>query len=194
MSDKPKFKIERPGYIVILDQQWHKLFEGRKPFRIIQLERKLNKLLQEQGKVNTEYDAYKKIKKQMMDEIVASMNDSSMNASEQKAKNSRYIKDINRKFEKFEERKSQLPSEIEALNSELLTKSMIFFYKRLMDNKKTSQNLANEIEIMKTSLKEKVGIHEDMEQEVTQLYTFMHDIAGFEAIEALDRHYFGGEK
>ena len=46
---------------------------------------------------------------------------------------------------------------------------------------------------MKNQLKDMVGQREDIEEEITKLYNYMHDIAGFEVIEALDKHYFGGD-
>lgn len=194
MFDRPIIKIDKPGHIVVLDQSWHKLFEGRKSFRIKQLERKLNKLIQEQGKVNTEYDGYKKLKKKMMDEIVAGMGNENDKTATTNQKNSRYIEDINEKIDFYEEKKSVLPGQIEAVNKELLTESMIHCYKRLMSSKEESAKLNQSIASSKETLKEMVGKREDMEQEINQLYHFMHDIAGLEVIEAMDKHYFGGDK
>ena len=194
MSDKPKILINKPGHIVVLDQNWHKLFKDNKTFKMNQLEKKLNKLLKEQGKVNTEYEGYKKLKKQIMDDIMSTMGDEGNAADDKKQKNSRYIKEINRKFDRYEELKSELPSQIEDVNRELLTESMIQCYKELMTTKESSEQLQETIRTMKDSLKEKVGQREDLEQSINQLYTYMHDIAGFEVIEALDKHYFGGDK
>ena len=194
MPDKPQINVNKPGHIVVLDQSWHKLFKDNKTFKMNQLEKKLNKLLQEQGKVNTEYEGYKKLKKQIMDEIVSSMGDEGNRANAKNQKNSRYIKEINRKFDRFEELKSVLPSQIEEVNRELLTESMIQCYKKLMTTKEASASLQETITTMKESLKEKVGQREDLEQSINELYTYMHDVAGFEVIEALDKHYFGGDK
>lgn len=194
MPDKPHIKINKPGHIVVLDQNWHKLFKDNKTFKMNQLEKKLNKLLKEQGKVNTEYEGYKKLKKSIMEDIVATMGDESSEADAKKQKNSKYIKDINRKFDQFEELKSVLPSQIEEVNNELLTESMIQCYKKLMTSKEASVQLKQSIITMKEALKEKVGQREDLEQSINELYSYMHDIAGFEVIEALDKHYFGGDK
>jgi len=194
MSDKPQIKINKPGHIVVLDQTWHKLFKNNKTFKMTQLEKKLNKLLQEQGKVNTDYEGYKKLKKKMMADIVTSMGDEGPVAEAKKKKKGKYIKDINRKFDHYEELKSTLPSQIEAVNNELLTESMIVCYKELMTSKASSEALKDVIITMKDALKEKVGQREDLEQSMNDLYTYMHDIAGFEVIEALDKHYFGGDK
>ena len=189
MAVKPVIKINKPGHIVVLDQSWHKLFEGNKTIRISQLERKLNKLLKEQGKVNTEYVSYKQLKKQMMDEIVANMGKES--AGNKMQQNSRHIKEINRKFDQYEEKKSQLPAEIESVNNELLTESMIQLYKKMIASKEKDQKVKETIATLKSQLKEKVGEKEDLEQEINELYGYMHDIAGFEVIEQLDKYYFG---
>lgn len=194
MPDKPQIHISKPGHIVVLDQSWHKLFKDNKTFKMNQLEKKLNKLLKEQGKVNTEYEGYKKLKKEIMADIVTNMGEEGSEAVAKKQKEAKHVKDINRKFEQFEVLKSQLPSQIEEVNRELLTESMIQCYKKLMTSKTSSEQLQQSITVMKESLKEKVGQREDLEQSINELYTFMHDIAGFEVIEALDKHYFGGEK
>lgn len=181
--------MDKPGHIVVLDQSWHQLLKGNKTMRIHALERKLNKLLKEQGKVNTEYDSYKKLKKQMMDEIVANMGDES--SGKKMEQNGRHIKEINRKFDLFEEKKSQLPGQIEAVNKELLTESMIQLYKVMMTSKEKDRKLKTSIATMKEELKLMVGEKEDVEEEINALYGYMHDIAGFEVIEQLDAYYFG---
>ncbi len=193
MAEKPNLKVDRPGHILILDEQWHKLFAGNKPIKIQMLEKKLTKLLKEQGKVNTEYEGYKKLKKQMMDQIVANMNNESHDAVDMKQKNSRYIKDINRKFEHFEKRKSELPAEIDETNSQLLSEGLFVCYKKMLDAKKQSATMDETITRLKSELTKLVGEKEDNDQLIARAYGFMHDVAGFEAIEKLDR-YFSEEK
>lgn len=194
MAERPNIHIDKPGHILVLDKSWHQLFKDKKSFRIKQLEKQLNNLLKEQGKVNTEYDAYKKLKKAMMDEIMATMNDDSSDAANKKASNSRHIKEINKKFDRFEKKKIELPTQIEAVNNDLLTESMIICYKRLMDAKTVQETTAKELAQLKEAIKLKAGEKEDIDQDINNLYTFMHDIAGLEAIEQLDAHYFGGKK
>jgi len=191
MAEKPRIQIEKKGHILVLDQNWHKLMEGHKNRKVQQLEKRLNKLLKEQGKVNTEYEGYKKLKKQMLDEIVVNMDSSDRQVEGKMVQNSRHIKDINKKFDLYEEKKSQLPEAIEAVNSDLLSESMMLMYSELLAAKKEAKSLEVTIKTKKEELKDLVGRKEDQDIAVNDLYGFMHDVAGFEALEQLDRYYGG---
>ena len=62
--------------ILVLDQKWHRLFAIHgKTEEIKQVESQLNSLLAEQGKLNNELKELKKVKKQLMDNIVENMDD-----------------------------------------------------------------------------------------------------------------------
>lgn len=193
--NRKQIEIEKTGHIVVLDQSWHALFEGKKTPKVVLLENKLNKLLKEQGKVNTEYKAYKVLKKQMMEEIVqgmdAAFNKENAQSAAKLKSNQRHIKEINKKFELYEKRKSELPDKIEAVNQELLKESMYLCYDRLVKNKDSKKSLESEIIQLHEKTKNLVGKKEDMDEEIGQLYQFMHDIAGINVIEQFDQMYFG---
>jgi hypothetical protein len=198
MKRKPNIHIEKSGHIVVLDQNWHHLFNKKKPLHIQQLEHKLNKLLKEQGKVNTEYTSYKLLKKKMMSEIVEGMSEAfdskNPEAVSKLNKNQKYIKEINAKTEHYEKRKVDLPEKIEAVNQQLLRDSMIICYERLITNKEIKSKLDQEIKKIHEQVKKLIGEKEDAEGEINQLYTFMHDVAGLDVIEQLDKFYFGGDE
>lgn len=198
MDKKPHIEIKKTGHIVTLDQNWHSLFTGRKPYKIIQLEYQLNKLMKEQGKVNTEYKAYKALKKKMMDGIIQGMtvafDDKQSEGTKDLKKKQKNIQEINGKFDNYEKRKLELPHEIEKVNQALLNESMIIFYERMIHNKEKKRKLESEIQSLHNQVKEFVGKKEDIDEENTKLYTFMHDLAGLEVIEQLDAYYFGGEE
>ena len=198
MDKKPHIQIKKSEHIVVLDQNWHSLFTGRKPYRIKMLESQLNKLLKEQGKVNTEYKAYKALKKKMMDDIISGMSlafdDKHAEGTKELKKKHKHIQEINGKFDAYEKRKQELPHEIEKVNQTLLKESMIIFYERMIHNKEKKRRLESEIQTIHDKVKELVGKKEDLDEENTRLYEFMHDLAGLEVIEQLDAHYFGGEE
>lgn len=195
---RAELQIDKTDHIVVLDQSWHALFEGKKTPKIAMLESRLNKLLKEQGKVNTEYKAYKVLKKQMMEEIVQGMdeafNKDNPEMAQKLQKNEKHIKEINKKFELYEKKKSELPSKIESVNQELLKESMFYCYERLIKNKEALTSLEAEIEVLHQKAKRMVGEKEDMDQEINRLYQFIHDIAGIDVIEQMDRMYFGEDK
>ena len=57
--------------LLVLDQKWHRLFAIHgKTDEIRNAETELNNLLARQGKLNSDLKDYKKVKNQLMDEIV----------------------------------------------------------------------------------------------------------------------------
>ena len=58
--------------ILTLDNKWHKLFTQKKPDKKLRrLEEELNELLKKQGKLTSEIKDIKKLKKKLLDGIVA---------------------------------------------------------------------------------------------------------------------------
>ena len=69
--------------LLVLDQKWHRLFAIHgKTDEIRNAETELNNLLARQGKLNSDLKDYKKVKNQLMDEIVQNMEGSDGNASD----------------------------------------------------------------------------------------------------------------
>ena len=60
--------------ILVLDQKWHRLFAIHgKPEKVTSLESELNALLARQGKLTNELKSLKKLKAQLIDNIVQNM-------------------------------------------------------------------------------------------------------------------------
>jgi len=197
MRKKPNIVIDKAQHILTIDQSWHQLFDDHKSIKIRNLEKKLNKLLGQQGKANTEYKEYQLLKKKLLAEIVEQMD--AKNREEAKAvklvaKNQKYIDDINKKLKGYEKDKTLLPHDIDTTNKALLEESMFECYEMMIVNKKRKESLEDEIDRMREELLEKVSEKEKLDKEINQLYTFMHDVAGIDVIEQLDKYYFGGEE
>ena len=77
MKDDEEFKkalADKQVPILVLDEKWHRLFAVHgKPDEIHETENELNALLARQGKLNEELKQLKKVKKQLMESIVANM-------------------------------------------------------------------------------------------------------------------------
>ena len=77
MKDDEEFKkalADKQMPILVLDVKWHRLFAVHgKPDEIHETENELNALLARQGKLNEELKQLKKVKKQLMESIVANM-------------------------------------------------------------------------------------------------------------------------
>ena len=62
--------------VLILDNKWHKLFKKTGTTdEIVRLEAELTELLKKQGRLNTELKSIKKLKNDLMNDIVEHMND-----------------------------------------------------------------------------------------------------------------------
>lgn len=197
MKKKPTINIDKPEHIVTLDQSWHQLFGDKKSIKIKSLEKKLNKLLGQQGKANTEYKEYQLLKKKLLAEIVEHMdakNKGDADALKLVSKNQKYVDDINKKLESYEKEKTGLPQVIDATNKALLEESMFQCYEVMIANKENKEALEAEIDSMREHLLKKVSEKDALDKEISRLYTFMHDIAGIDVIEQLDRYYFGGKE
>lgn len=184
--------------ILILDQRWHALFpEENKDKKIKEYEAILNKLLQEQGKLNTELKEYKTLKKKMMQDILNNMTEA-LEENDDKAsklleKNKQYIYDINQKLTNYEQRLEELPKIIKDINEKLLNASLNICYQKMKYNKDIIEELKNYIDETKNTLKNKILEKQDLQDENSKIYTYMHDLLGYEAINIFDEQYIEEE-
>ena len=116
--------------IVVLDQNWHEIFRFIKPTREIKvLEKRLNQLLQRQGKATTESKDIKKLKTKLMNEIVQMMEEIGEGKPDAKLQkrlddNKRLINECNEKVEKYQDELLDLPIQIDKCNRELMLLTM----------------------------------------------------------------------
>lgn len=195
-SDTP-IDVEKKVHILTLDNRWHELYKDtKKSRRINDLERKINQLLKEQGKLNNEYKEYSLLKKKMMSDIMENMKEAceeeNNKAISEMDKSKNYINEINMKLEKIEDRRIHIPREIEQLNQELLNYSMQDFYKQMAENKIDIDKLETWINKIREELKEKIVIKDEKEEQYEKIYSYMHDLVGHEVIEKYDKKYLGG--
>lgn len=196
-NDEP-IKINKKVHVLTLDSRWHELFEGKKKTRkIAELEKKLNKLMGEQGQLTNDLREYSLLKKKMMTDIVDNMKeafeDEDDHAIKEMNKSKKYINDIKLKLDKIEERMEKVPEEIENINKELLWYSMQDCYMRMFNTKNELDELDDWIEKVRVELKEKVVRKTVAKEEYDKIYSYMHDLVGYEIIEQYDKKYLGGK-
>ena len=179
--------------VLTLDARWNTLFqEERKNPEIRKLVKKLNELLKEQGGAVNNIKDMKVLKKKLMHNIVDNM-ESSGNVSDDKMRdkkqtaNQKLIVDINTKLSDAEDRLMELPYEIMRVNKELLLESMILCYKRINEQTRTSKEIEEWINRITAELEEKRKQKEDIDRQVNQIYSFMHDMLGGKVLEVFDR-------
>lgn len=180
--------------ILTLDNNWHKLFtQANETPEIKKLEKKLNDLLKEQGKVNTEEKKLKAVKRKLMDEIIqlADRYDGRRDDAIQKAlaRHRDMVEDCNGRLKALAEENEDLPREIEETNYQLMLKTMELCYKRLEENQREIEYYEKWIRDIRGELRENIIRKQERETSTFELYSYMHNIFGRDVIDIFDMHY-----
>ncbi len=178
--------------ILTLDTRWHELFaDDQKTSIIRELEQKVNNLLKKQGKLVNDIKDMKRLKNNLMKDIMVNMDigtDLLGKAKEKKLdKNKQYINEINDKINAAMDELGEIPYQIKQVNEELMTESIHICYERLEDNKVEIKEVTDWIAGVRNELKDKILIKQDLETKNSLIYTYMHDIIGAELMELFDR-------
>ena len=178
-----------------LDNKWHQLFTQTEPSpKILRLEKQLNKLIQRQGKLNTETKQIRKVKKKLMEEIVIAADelDQGVNEKVNEKKleaNQRLVTECSDKLTAYMQEMETLPAEIEELNKKLMIATMEVCYSRLQSNSNEIESITRWINNIRVELKKKVVRKQEKEEANRKLYSYMHDIFGGEMLEVFDMRY-----
>lgn len=180
--------------VLILDPKWHKLFgKTGSSDEIRELEGKLQELLKRQGKLNNQNRDLKKIKNNLMDEIVSNMegteNNSDAKYEKKLSDNKRLINEANEKLEANEDELMELPRQIDSVNKELMLKTMELCYEKLQENTSEIEKIAEWIREVRVKLKKNILKKQEKEVNNAELYSYMHDILGPDLMEIFDMKY-----
>ena len=145
--------------LLVLDNNWHKLFtQTDETPEIRKLEKKLNELLKEQGKSNTEQKKLKACKRKLMDEIIqlADRYGGRMDEAIEREmdRHRRLVEECNGRLEQLQENTGDNEEEIEETNYQLMLKTMELCYKRLEENRKEIEYYEDWIKKAREELKE----------------------------------------
>jgi hypothetical protein len=181
--------------ILILDNKWHRIFGKMNPTdEIKDLEKELSELLKRQGKLVNENKELKKIKSNLMSEIVSNIDgvdnrDSDEAVDKKLNDNKRLINDVNEKLDNNEEELKDLPREIDGINKKLMIATMDLCYDRLQENTVQIEEIAEWVKDIRVQLKKNLVKKQDMELYNAELYSYMHDIFGPVVMELFDMKY-----
>lgn len=181
--------------ILVLDQKWHRLFAIHgKPQEVVELESSLNALLARQGKLNTDEKTLKKLKGQLMDNIVLNMQESDDSAQNsmrgQKLEADRkMIDETNARIEAIEDELLELPKQIHAVNESLMLASMDYFYEKLRVNKEESDKIDAWIRQVRIELKKNIIRKQNRDINSHEMYAYIHDVLGAEVLDLFDAEY-----
>lgn len=180
--------------IVTLDERWHTLF-GRqtKSANVQALERKLNDLIKQQGRLVNEAKDLKAAKNRLMNGIVANMdvNDTPAGKLNQTKlqKSKKLIVDVNEKIKDVDNALEQIPYRIWETNAQLVAEGIRQCYETFEANSDELETLQKKIQTMREELQQMIDKKLVIEEENTMLYTNMHSIVGPEVMEEIDHLY-----
>lgn len=195
MKEEKDFKAaigQKKVPILVLDQKWHRLFAlGGKPEPVLEVEAELNHLLEQQGQLNNDVKELKKLKKKLMDSIVANMegtHEEKFGAQESKKleEDRRLIDEVNEKIEAAEDQLAELPQQIRDANEKLMLETMDYCYAKLHANMTEAQEIADWITKVRRELKINIIKKQNREINGRQIYSYMHDIFGMEILDLFD--------
>jgi hypothetical protein len=177
--------------ILILDNQWHKLFtQTGDNEKLHILEENLNELLKKQGRINTELKSLSAYKKKLMHEIIDIMELPDSDAKEKKmSENKRLIEETNVKIADYNDELLDLPREIEDANFELMLASMHICYERIQKNVKDIDAINKWIADAREKIKRQAVKKQQKEIWNDELYSYMHALFGPDVIEVFDMKY-----
>ncbi len=181
--------------ILILDNKWHRICGKMNPTdEIKELEGQLAELLKRQGKLVNENKDLKRIKSDLMSDIVSNIDgvdtrDSDESVDKKLNDNKRLINDVNEKLDNNEEELKDLPREIDRVNKSLMLATMDLCYERLQSNTVEIQEIAEWVKDIRVQLKKNLIKKQDKELYNAELYSYMHDIFGPVVMELFDMKY-----
>ncbi len=181
--------------ILTLDQKWHRLFAiSGKPDSVKEKEEELNELLQLQGKLNSDLKALRKVKNDLMQNVVENMEGTERHAvdsdtSKKLDEDKRLIDEANAKMDEIEDQLLELPRSISEKNYELMLLTMTFSYDKLRTNKSEIEEISAWIQKFRKELKRNIIRKQNREINNKEIYSYMHDIFGKDVINLFDVKY-----
>lgn len=173
--------------ILILDQKWHQLFlVNGKTEEIAEKEKELNELLQKEARLKQDIKDYKKVKQNLMNGIVAGMDDNSEARTIDVEEKKRLIDDANAKIEQLEDELLEIPRTIRETNEVLMVLTADYCYDNFRKNTEKINEIAAWIKQVRHDLKVNVVKKQNREINTRQMYAYMHDVFGPQATNLFD--------
>lgn len=176
--------------ILTLDERWYHLInEKNKTDEIAYWEKQVNELLKKQGRINNDIKDIRKLKKQLINDVVENMEDDDSSRQKQKrmSQNQRLIQESNDKIASLEDELLEVPRELARANEKLLTETLKACYDRMNANTEDIEVLDKWINATRVKLKKNILIKQDKETVNNNMYSLIHDIIGPVNCSAVDR-------
>ncbi len=175
--------------ILTLNQRWYQLVpEISKTDEIRYWEGQVNELLKRQGQVTNDLTDVKKIKSQLIQDVVENMEeDSSSKHKKRMNKNQKLIHEAKEKILQLEDEEKEIPKKLAEANHKLLIETAKMCFDKINENNKDLEVLNKWIDATRVKLKRNLLIKQDKEETNNQLYAGMHNILGAEVMRILDK-------
>ena len=161
-----------------LDIRWQSMFDFiDKSAKIAKLEKKVNEVMKNRGRINTDKADLKKVKKKLMQEIVMNM-DSPENsrATKKVLKSKELIEEINDKLILLEDEELDIPDKLDEVNAELALESMSEIFDKYEENNEDLEALQEWINDTRIELKKRVLLLEKKKEENEKMDKYLSDL------------------
>ena len=178
--------------ILVLDQKWHHLFSvDGKPKEIQRLEKKVNKHLARQGRLNQDMKELKGLKHKLMKNIMVNMDEIGEEGQEtpKLREDRRLITEINDRMDGGRSEIKGLEEELRADNERLMAETISYCYGLMNQYEAEREEIASWLRQTR-----KVIRKESIEDKNKEIYTYLHDIFGARITETFDVRYWAEYK
>ncbi len=173
--------------VLILDQKWHQLFlVNGKPADIVEKEKELDELVKREAHLKQDIKDYKKVKQNLMDDIVAGMDGSGDEHEADVQDKKRLIDEANEKLDVLEDELLDLPNRIRDVNDDLMEMTANYCYENFRVNTEKINEITAWIKQVRHDLKVNVVKKQNREINTRQMYAYMHDVFGPQATNIFD--------
>lgn len=177
--------------IVVIDPLWYSMKEHITTATIRENEKKLNELMKEQGKLNTDTIEYDKVKKNLLKKILEvsqEVNDQGdttrLNELETLQQS---IAKTNENLEAMEERLQEVEKLIEQTNRSVVEEAMALAYTYMSKYKQKKKTLEDEIDYLRQQVILKTEEKKNYDKQYSVLYNYLHKVIGYKYIDQMDK-------
>ncbi len=179
--------------ILTLDNKGYRLLNKVGKAQVKPLETQLNDLLKRQGKINTESKDIRKLKKKLMSDIVAMVDEAEQKGNKamekEIEKSKQLVEKYNETLEQYKDEEMELPGEIEKVNVQLMLATMENCYDTLQKNTEDILEITKWVAQIRVELKKQLIRKQEMEQKNLEIYSYMNDLFGADVVDLFDMKY-----
>lgn len=172
------------------EPSWVKLFGKARNKNIQRAREELIALVEKEKELDIKTKDLQREKLKAM-KMILGISDSVNN--ENKPENIRLLDEYKNKVERINEELNELifqletmPKEIREANLNLLNATIEYGYRELNNREKILKQSIEEIDVLRTRLKELIKIKHDYEEWINETYRFFHGLLGSDTIEKID--------